>query len=87
MRRLPPTEADDTSSAELDQVADQVSVALSPLIASGSVRVRRYESWVAGRHQHRHSVRQRRRPAFRAGHCRAAAPGRHAQTVSERDPR
>ncbi len=42
-----PTEADDTSSAELNQVADQVSVALSPLIASGSVRVRRYESWVA----------------------------------------
>ncbi|MFI4869808.1 MAG: flagellar motor protein MotD [Steroidobacterales bacterium] len=42
-----PAEADDTTSAELNQVADQVSVALSPLIASGSVRVRRYESWVA----------------------------------------
>jgi chemotaxis protein MotB len=36
-----------TTSGELNQVADQVSAALSLLIASGNVRVRRYESWVA----------------------------------------
>ena len=33
--------------SDLDQVAQDVSAALAPLIASGHVRVRRYDSWVA----------------------------------------
>jgi chemotaxis protein MotB len=33
--------------SDLDQVAEDVSAALAPLIASGHVRVRRYDSWVA----------------------------------------
>ncbi|HEY1724373.1 MAG TPA: flagellar motor protein MotD [Steroidobacteraceae bacterium] len=34
-------------SGDLDRVAEDVSAALAPLIASGNVRVRRYDSWVA----------------------------------------
>jgi chemotaxis protein MotB len=41
------SEAAGGTAGELNQVADQVSAALSSLIASGNVRVRRYESWVA----------------------------------------
>jgi chemotaxis protein MotB len=33
--------------SDLDQVAEDVSAALAPLIAAGHVRVRRYDSWVA----------------------------------------
>ena len=36
-----------TTSAELDQVADDVSTALGTLIAAGQVHVRRLQNWVA----------------------------------------
>ena len=44
----PPVDPDTAnSSAQLDSIADQVSAAMGPLVQTGAVRVRRYQTWIA----------------------------------------